>query len=143
MSAAQPDSGFETRQFHAGQDRWRDRRRRKLRLLLAEVPRLHRARSQLSRPTYWNALGPGSFIIKGGPGPGRRFVEALTLHSHVADIGDVRSLAIHPATTTHTQLTEAEQRSTGVDPGLVRLSLGLETIDGILADLDRGFAAAR
>jgi O-acetylhomoserine (thiol)-lyase len=74
---------------------------------------------------------------------GKKFVEALTLHSHVANIGDVRSLAIHPATTTHSQLTETEQVATGVDPGLVRLSVGLETIDDILADLERGFAAAR
>ena len=61
----------------------------------------------------------------------------------MANIGDVRSLAIHPATTTHSQLTEEEQRATGVDPGLVRLSVGLESIDDILADLDQGFAAAR
>jgi len=58
-------------------------------------------------------------------------------------VGDVRSLAIHPASTTHSQLTEAEQRSTGVDPALVRLSVGLETIDDIIADLETGFAAAR
>jgi len=61
----------------------------------------------------------------------------------LANIGDVRSLAIHPASTTHSQLTEAEQRSTGVDPALVRLSVGLETIDDIIADLETGFAAAR
>jgi O-acetylhomoserine (thiol)-lyase len=84
-----------------------------------------------------------AFIIEGGKEAGQRFVEALTLHSHVANIGDVRSLAIHPASTTHSQLSEEEQTSTGVDPGLVRLSVGLETIDDILADLDRGFAAAK
>jgi O-acetylhomoserine (thiol)-lyase len=61
----------------------------------------------------------------------------------VANIGDVRSLVIHPASTTHSQLTEEEQRSTGVEPGLVRLSVGLETIDDILADLDAGFRAAK
>lgn len=95
---------------------------------------------------YAGRRGAGSvpaFVIKGGADAGKRFVEALELHSHVANIGDVRSLAIHPATTTHSQLTEAEQRSTGVDPGLVRLSVGLETIDDIIADLDKGFAAAR
>lgn len=84
-----------------------------------------------------------AFVIKGGAQAGRKFVESLELHSHVANIGDVRSLAIHPATTTHSQLTEEEQRATGVDPGLVRLSVGLETIDDIIADLDKGFAAAK
>jgi O-acetylhomoserine (thiol)-lyase len=95
---------------------------------------------------YGGGKGAGSvpaFIIEGGAEAGRRFVEALELHSHVANIGDVRSLAIHPATTTHSQLTETEQLATGVDPGLVRLSVGLETIDDILADLDKGFAAAK
>jgi O-acetylhomoserine (thiol)-lyase len=74
---------------------------------------------------------------------GQKFVNALKLHSHVANIGDVRSLVIHPASTTHSQLTEEEQASTGVRPGLVRLSVGLETIDDILADLELGFAAAK
>ena len=61
----------------------------------------------------------------------------------MANIGDVRSLAIHPATTTHSQLSEEEQVAAGVEPNLVRLSVGLETIDDILADLDKGFATAR
>jgi O-acetylhomoserine (thiol)-lyase len=61
----------------------------------------------------------------------------------VANIGDVRSLVIQPATTTHSQLTPEEQVDTGVDPGLVRLSVGLESIEDILADLDKGFAAAQ
>ena len=65
------------------------------------------------------------------------------MHSHVANIGDVRSLVIHPASTTHSQLTEDEQASTGVRPGLVRLSVGLENIEDILADLEVGFAAAK
>jgi len=94
---------------------------------------------------YTGGRGFGSvpaFVIKGGRDAGQRFVEALELHSHVANIGDVRSLAIHPASTTHSQLTEEEQRSAGVEPGLVRLSVGLESIDDILADLERGFAAA-
>jgi O-acetylhomoserine (thiol)-lyase len=69
-------------------------------------------------------------------------VEALELHSHLANIGDVRSLVIHPASTTHSQLTLDEQLSTGVDPGLVRLSVGLESVDDIIGDLERGFAAA-
>ncbi len=95
---------------------------------------------------YAGGRGAGSvpaFIIAGGADAGRRFVEALELHSHVANIGDVRSLAIHPATTTHSQLTEQEQRDTGVEPGLVRLSVGLETVDDIIADLEKGFAAAK
>ena len=73
---------------------------------------------------------------------GKAFVNALTLHSHVANIGDVRSLVIHPASTTHQQLSPEEQLATGVTPGLVRLAVGLEGIDDILADLERGFAAA-
>jgi len=84
-----------------------------------------------------------AFIIKGGKEAGQRFVDGLQLHSHVANIGDVRSLAIHPASTTHSQLTEAEQVSTGVAPGLVRLSVGLETIEDIIADLEVGFTAAK
>jgi len=84
-----------------------------------------------------------AFVIAGGKEAGQRFVEALTLHSHVANIGDVRSLAIHPASTTHSQLNEQEQVSAGVPSGLVRLSVGLETVDDILADLDQGFAAAK
>jgi O-acetylhomoserine (thiol)-lyase len=74
---------------------------------------------------------------------GKAFVNALTLHSHVANIGDVRSLVIHPASTTHQQLSAEEQLATGVTPGLVRLAVGLEGIDDILADLERGFAAAK
>ena len=95
---------------------------------------------------YTHGRGAGSvpaFIIKGGLEAGRRFVDALELHSHVANIGDVRSLVIHPASTTHSQLTPEEQVSTGVHPGLVRLSVGIESLDDILADLDNGFRAAK
>jgi len=74
---------------------------------------------------------------------GKAFVDALELHSHVANIGDVRSLVIHPASTTHQQLSAEEQLATGVTPGLVRLAVGLEGIDDILADLDAGFRAAK
>ena len=84
-----------------------------------------------------------AFIIKGGKEAGQKFVEALTLHSHVANIGDVRSLVIHPASTTHSQLTAEEQLTTGVTPGLVRLAVGLEGIDDIIADLEAGFRAAK
>ncbi|GAB3294040.1 bifunctional o-acetylhomoserine/o-acetylserine sulfhydrylase [Epidermidibacterium keratini] len=83
-----------------------------------------------------------SFEIAGGIEAGKKFVEALELHSHVANIGDVRSLVIHPASTTHSQLSEQEQQAAGVTPGLVRLAVGIEGIDDILADLDKGFKAA-
>ena len=88
--------------------------------------------------------GPGAvlaFEIAGGLAAGKRFVDALALHSHVANIGDVRSLVIHPASTTHSQLTPQEQLSTGVTPGLARPAVGIEGIDDILADLRVGFAA--
>ena len=90
--------------------------------------------------------GPGAvlaFEITGGVEAGRRFVEALELHSHVANIGDVRSLVIHPASTTHSQLSVEEQLAAGVTPGLVRLAVGIEHIDDILADLEAGFRAAK
>ena len=83
-----------------------------------------------------------SFELAGGVEAGKAFVDALELHSHVANIGDVRSLVIHPASTTHQQLSADEQLASGVTPGLVRLAVGLEGIDDILADLERGFTAA-
>ncbi|WP_395639560.1 bifunctional o-acetylhomoserine/o-acetylserine sulfhydrylase [Pseudolysinimonas sp.] len=84
-----------------------------------------------------------SFELKGGVDAGRALVENVTLFSHLANIGDVRSLIIHPASTTHSQLTPEQQLTTGVTPGLVRLSVGLENIDDLTADLEAGFAAAR
>jgi len=84
-----------------------------------------------------------SFEIKGGIESGKKFIEALKLHSHVANIGDVRSLAIHPASTTHSQLTPDEQLTAGVTPGLVRLSVGIETVTDIQKDLETAFAAAK
>ena len=84
-----------------------------------------------------------SFEIKGGIESGKKFIEALKLHSHVANIGDVRSLAIHPASTTHSQLSPQEQVSAGVTPGLVRLSVGIENFKDIQADLELAFAAAK
>ncbi|WP_338751573.1 bifunctional o-acetylhomoserine/o-acetylserine sulfhydrylase [Janibacter alittae] len=83
-----------------------------------------------------------SFEIAGGLEAGRKFVEGLTLHSHLANIGDVRSLVIHPASTTHSQGPEEDRLAAGVTPGLVRLSVGLENPDDIIADLEEGFAAA-
>ena len=84
-----------------------------------------------------------SFELKGGVEAGKKFVESLKLFSHVANIGDVRSLVIHPATTTHLQLSPEEQLAAGVTPGLVRLSLGLENIEDIKADLEDGFTASK
>ncbi|MCU1550615.1 MAG: O-acetyl-L-homoserine sulfhydrolase [Glaciihabitans sp.] len=84
-----------------------------------------------------------SFELKGGVDAGRALVDNVSLFSHVANIGDVRSLIIHPASTTHSQLTPEQQLTTGVTPGLVRLSVGIENIDDIIADLEGGLAAAR
>ena len=96
--------------------------------------------------TKYSPKGSGSvlsFEIKGGIEAGKKFIEALNLHSHVANIGDVRSLAIHPASTTHSQLSADEQLTAGVTPGLVRLSVGIENIKDIQADLEKAFAAAK
>jgi len=96
--------------------------------------------------TKYSPKGSGSvlsFEIKGGIESGKKFIEALNLHSHVANIGDVRSLAIHPASTTHSQLSPAEQLTAGVTPGLVRLSVGIENIKDIQADLEKAFTAAK
>ncbi|HPY30335.1 MAG TPA: O-acetylhomoserine aminocarboxypropyltransferase/cysteine synthase [Verrucomicrobiota bacterium] len=82
------------------------------------------------------------FGIKGGAEAGARFIDSLKLFSHLANVGDAKSLAIHPATTTHSQLNEAQQRAGGIAPDLVRLSIGLEHIDDILADLDQALKAS-
>jgi O-acetylhomoserine (thiol)-lyase len=84
-----------------------------------------------------------SFELKGGVDAGRALVDSLQLFSHLANIGDVRSLVIHPASTTHAQLTPEQQLTAGVTPGLVRLSVGLESIDDIIDDLAAGLRAAR
>jgi len=83
------------------------------------------------------------FGIKGGLEAGKKFIEALQLFSHLANVGDAKSLSIHPATTTHSQLDEAQQRAAGISPELVRLSIGLEDPDDIIADIDQALAAAR
>ncbi|GAA3821128.1 bifunctional o-acetylhomoserine/o-acetylserine sulfhydrylase [Cellulomonas soli] len=118
------------------------------------------ARPDVASVTYsglpgspWAALarrytprGPGAIVgleLPGGERAGRAFVSALRLHSHVANIGDVRSLVIHPASTTHGQLSAAEQLQAGITPGFVRLSVGIEDLDDILEDLDVGFEAVR
>jgi O-acetylhomoserine (thiol)-lyase len=82
------------------------------------------------------------FELAGGVDAGRKFIDSLKMIYHVANIGDARSLAIHPASTTHSQLSEAEQMATGVTPGYVRLSIGIEHIDDILADLGQALDAA-
>jgi O-acetylhomoserine (thiol)-lyase len=103
-----------------------------------------------SHPSYKRArqyLGDGAsglvgFGVKGGLKAGRRFIERLSLFSHLANIGDARSLAIHPASTTHQQLSSEEQKQAGVTPDFIRLSIGLETVDDILADLDQALTKA-
>ena len=79
--------------------------------------------------------------LTGGYEAGQNFINALKMFYHVANIGDSRSLAIHPASTTHSQLSPEEQEQTGVTPGYVRLSIGIEHIDDIIADLDQALAA--
>jgi O-acetylhomoserine (thiol)-lyase len=83
-----------------------------------------------------------SFGIKGGYAAGVKFIEGLQFVSHLANIGDAKSLVIHPASTTHRQLSEEDQVKAGVPPDMVRLSIGLESIDDILWDLDRALSAA-
>lgn len=84
-----------------------------------------------------------SFELRGGVDAGRTFVDATELFSQLVNIGDVRSLITHPASTTHSQLSPEEQVSSGVAPGLVRLSVGLEGVDDLKADLETGFRAAK
>jgi len=80
------------------------------------------------------------FELKGGMSAGQTFIDSLELLSHVANVGDAKSLAIHPATTTHSQMNEGEQAACGITPGLVRLSVGIETSDDILADIENALS---
>ncbi|OQX12983.1 MAG: O-acetylhomoserine aminocarboxypropyltransferase [Desulfobulbaceae bacterium A2] len=104
-----------------------------------------------THPTYalaakYLANGFGALVgfgIKGGLEAGRRFINNLKLFSHLANIGDAKSLAIHPASTTHSQLTPDEQRAAGVSPDFVRISVGIEHVDDIIADLDQALKAAQ
>ncbi|MDA0989239.1 MAG: O-acetylhomoserine aminocarboxypropyltransferase/cysteine synthase [Verrucomicrobia bacterium] len=93
---------------------------------------------------YLNGKGGAMVVfgINGGKDAGSRFIDSLTLFSHLANVGDAKSLAIHPASTTHSQLSEAAQAAGGITPELVRLSVGIEHIDDILADLDQALAKA-
>ncbi len=101
---------------------------------------VHRERSQ--RYLKGGLGGLVGFELAGGKDAGRRFIDALEMFYHVANIGDTRSLAIHPATTTHSQLSPQELDATGVSDGYVRLSVGIEHIDDIIADIERGLSAA-
>ena len=107
-------------------------------------PGLHEDAEQRRRAkTYLKGLGGlVGFELKQGHEAGSRFIDALKLFYHVANIGDARSLAIHPASTTHSQLSPADQLASGVTPGYVRLSIGIEHIDDILADLEQALEAA-
>ncbi|MET1073171.1 MAG: PLP-dependent transferase, partial [Umezawaea sp.] len=115
-----------------------------------EVEKVHYA-GLPSSPWYQNAQkylpkGAGaivSFELRGGVEAGRAFVDGTELFSQLANIGDVRSLIVHPASTTHSQLSPDEQVTTGVTPGLVRLSVGIEGIEDLKADLEAGFRAAK
>jgi O-acetylhomoserine (thiol)-lyase len=103
---------------------------------LAKSPEKARAAKYLSK-------GAGAIIgfgIKGGSDAGKKFINSLQLISHLANVGDAKTLAIHPATTTHQQLSAAEQLATGVTPDFIRLSIGLEHIDDIIADIEQALA---
>jgi O-acetylhomoserine (thiol)-lyase len=101
-----------------------------------------------SHPDYERAKqyvpkGAGAILgfgVKGGLPAGGKFIDSLQLFSHLANVGDAKSLAIHPASTTHAQLSPEEQRSAGVTPDFIRLSIGIEDIDDILWDLDQALA---
>jgi O-acetylhomoserine (thiol)-lyase len=91
-------------------------------------------------------LGVGgilTFGVRGGRAAGERFIETLELWSHLANVGDVKSLVIHPASTTHSQLNDTELAAAGITPDMVRLSVGLEDVEDLIWDLERGLAAAR
>jgi O-acetylhomoserine (thiol)-lyase len=104
-----------------------------------------------SHPSYARAQkylpnGAGAVIgfgIRGGREAGRTFIDSLKIFSHLANVGDARSLAIHPATTTHSQLSEDEQALTGVTPDFVRLAIGIEDINDILWDLDQALSVSQ
>ena len=83
------------------------------------------------------------FELKGGAAAGKKFIDALELFYHVANIGDARSLAIHPASTTHSQLSEADQLASGVTPGYVRLSIGIENSEDLISDLSSAIAKSQ
>jgi O-acetylhomoserine (thiol)-lyase len=108
-------------------------------------PAFHKDAELKRRTSAYLKGGMGGLVgfeLKGGMDAGKRFIDGLKMFYHVANIGDARSLAIHPASTTHSQLSETEQQATGVTPGYVRLSVGIEHISDIIADLDQALAQA-
>ena len=109
-----------------------------------KYPGLDKSQSELNKK-YLNGLGGPMvvFEIKGGVESGKKFIENLKMFSHLANVGDAKSLAIHPATTTHSQLTLEQQLAAGITPGLVRLSVGIEHIDDIIADIESALAASK
>jgi O-acetylhomoserine (thiol)-lyase len=109
-------------------------------------PSLHEDPEQQRRARTYLRGGLGALVgfeLRGGRDAGARFIDALKMIYHVANIGDARTLAIHPASTTHSQLSPADQLASGVTPGYVRLSIGIEHIDDIIADLDQALIAAK
>jgi O-acetylhomoserine (thiol)-lyase len=108
-------------------------------------PGFHKDAETKRRTSVYLKGGMGGLVgfeMKGGMDAGKRFIDSLKMFYHVANIGDARSLAIHPASTTHSQLSEAEQLTTGVTPGYIRLSVGIEHISDIIADLDQALEQA-
>jgi O-acetylhomoserine (thiol)-lyase len=104
------------------------------------------ASSEKERVAKYLPKGAGAIIgfgVKGGIEAGRRFIDSLQLVSHLANVGDAKTLAIHPATTTHQQLSPAEQAATGVTPDFIRLSVGLEHVDDILWDVGQALEQVR
>ena len=107
-------------------------------------PNIHKGEIGDRAKRYFKG-GNGGLVgieVKGGVEAGKKFIEALKMFYHVANIGDARSLAIHPATTTHSQLTQEELLAAGVTPGYIRLSIGIEHYDDIVADLDQALLAS-
>ncbi len=104
------------------------------------VPIKYRKRTKKYLPKGAGAIL--GFGIKGGLEAGKKFIDSLDLISHLANVGDAKTLAIHPATTTHQQLSSQEQLATGVTPDFVRLSVGIEHIDDIIADIEQALAKA-
>ena len=108
------------------------------------IPTLHQGEVGQRAKKYFkggNGALIGFFELKGGLEAGKKFIDNLKMLYHVANIGDARSLAIHPASTTHSQLSEKDQLAAGVTPGYVRLSIGIEHPDDIIADIDQALSA--
>jgi len=105
--------------------------------------RASRYRSLAEKYLQHGAGAVFSFDILGGRTAGQEFIRGLTLWSHLANVGDAKSLVIHPASTTHRQLSEAELAAAGIGPGTIRLSVGIENLEDLIWDLEQGFARAR